>query len=201
MKPSSFALFFLFAFIASSAKAQVVLDAAGDFVTNGGTYYILPYVWALGGGLGLAATGNETSPLSVVQSAFEVDNGLPWRIACPLRILHVPTNFSLEFYSVEGKVPDSVPFPSRWSFVEGENGNKSVKISGFENPITGWFKIQQVDSWAYKIVFCSVNGDPCGDLGISKDDKGNRLLVINDDNPMNVVFFKAEPISEKVSQV
>ncbi|KAK4269866.1 hypothetical protein QN277_022967 [Acacia crassicarpa] len=129
MKSSLIALFTLFAFIASSAKAEFVVDVNGDPVINGGTYYILPYIWALGGGVGLAKTGNETCPLTVVQSRAEVDNGLPWRISSPLRILYLPTNARLDFFSVQGKVPNCVPSPSSWTIVEKEDGVKSVKIN------------------------------------------------------------------------
>ncbi|XP_054781851.1 trypsin inhibitor A-like [Prosopis cineraria] len=143
MKPSLFSLSVLFAFISSFATAQFVLDIEGNYLINGGTYYILPHIWALGGGLKLAKTGNETYPLSVVQSPFETDNG------CGSGLL-----------------------------LKKEDGNKPVKIIRYENTLKGWFKIQQYNSWAYKIVFCPTNGDSCGDLGISRDDDGKRLLVI-----------------------
>ncbi|KAK4269865.1 hypothetical protein QN277_022966 [Acacia crassicarpa] len=217
MKPSSFALFFLFAIIASSAKAQFVLDVKGNIVVNGGTYYIIPYIWALGGGLGLAKTGNEACPLSVVQSPAEVDNGLPWTIMSPLRILHITTNTRLDFFAVKGKVPSCVPVPSKWTIVEGDDGIscvpvpskwtivegddgiKYVKIRGFKNTLQGWFKIQKYNSIAYKIVFCPVNGDSCRNLGISRDEHGKRFLVITDD-PLVVIFVKVESseVSEQV---
>ncbi|KAI9100802.1 hypothetical protein K1719_024164 [Acacia pycnantha] len=200
MKPSLFALFFfLFAFIASSAKAQFVVDNHGNNVINGGRYYILPNIWAIGGGLKLAKTGNETCPLSVVQSPAEVDNGLPWTIMSPLRILYITTNTRLDFFSVKGKVPSCVPLPSKWTIVEGEDGIKYVKIRGFKNTLQGWFKIQQYNSIAYKIVFCPVNGDSCRNLGISRDEHGNRFLVITDD-PLVVIFVKVESseVSEQV---
>ncbi|XP_054779650.1 trypsin inhibitor DE5 alpha chain-like [Prosopis cineraria] len=157
MKPSLCSLLVLFAFISSSATAQFVHDIEGNDLINGGTYYILPRIWALGGGLKLAKTGNETCPLNVVQSPSEIDNGLPWRIASPLRIRFIPTNTSLDFFSVEGKVPSCVPMPSKWIVVE-EDGTKSVKVSAYENIPNGRFKIQPYNSWAYKIVFCPIYG-------------------------------------------
>ncbi|XP_054779556.1 trypsin inhibitor DE-3-like [Prosopis cineraria] len=193
MKPSLFSLSVLFAFISSFATAQFVLDIEGNYLINGGTYYILPHIWALGGGLKLAKTGNETYPLSVVQSPFETDNGLPWRITSPLRIKFIPANTSLDF-STLGKVPRLW----KWAVVEEEDGNKPVKIIRYENTLKGWFKIQQYNSWAYKIVFCPTNGDSCGDLGISRDDDGKRLLVITDDNPLFVVFVKAESSDSQI---
>ncbi|KAK4269867.1 hypothetical protein QN277_022967 [Acacia crassicarpa] len=195
MKSSLIALFTLFAFIASSAKAEFVVDVNGDPVINGGTYYILPYIWALGGGVGLAKTGNETCPLTVVQSRAEVDNGLPWRISSPLRILYLPTNARLDFFSVQGKVPNCVPSPSSWTIVEKEDGVKSVKISEYKNTIKGVFMIQKYTQIAYKIVFCPTDGNSCVDIGRSSR---GLCLVITNDIPLGVVFVKAE--SSEVSK-
>ncbi|KAK4269872.1 hypothetical protein QN277_022971 [Acacia crassicarpa] len=186
MKSSLIALFTLFAFIASSAKAEFVVDVNGQPVINGGTYYIQPYIWAIGGGLRVGITGNETCPLSVVVSPFEVDKGLSWRISSPLKILYVRTNSRVDF-SVEGKLPNCAPSPKSWTIVEEEHGVESVKISGYKNTIKGVFKIQKYTQIAYKIVFCSTDGDSCGDIGLS-----NRRLVITDDNPLGLVFVKAE---------
>ncbi|KAK4269875.1 hypothetical protein QN277_022973 [Acacia crassicarpa] len=191
MKPSLIALFTLFAFIASSAKASVV-DVKGEPIINGGTYYILPYIWAFGGGLRLAKTGNETCPLSVAQSPAEVDNGLPWTISSPLKILYLPTNSRVDF-SVEGKVPNCVPSPSIWTIVEEEDGVKAVKIGGYKNTIKGVFMIQKFTQISYKIVFCPTNGDSCGDIGLS-----SRGLVITNNSPLGLVFVKAE--SSEVSK-
>ncbi|XP_054781861.1 kunitz-type serine protease inhibitor DrTI-like [Prosopis cineraria] len=101
--------------------------------------------------------------------------------------------------------------PSKWIVVD-EDGTKSVKVSAYENIPNGRFKIQPVYSWAYKIVFCPIYGDSCGDLGISKDVDGKRRfglvqdscrdlrisrshdgimrLVITDDNPLIAIFIR-----------
>ncbi|XP_054779698.1 trypsin inhibitor DE-3-like [Prosopis cineraria] len=191
MKPVLFSLFVLLAFSSSSATSKFVLDSEGNELINGGTYYILPHIWALGGGLRLAKTGNETCPLSVVQSPFEVDNGFPWTIRSPLKIRILPLDSNVDFFSVKGKVPSCVPIPSVWTMVE-EDGLKSVKIAEYEKAQEGWFRIQQYTSIAYKIVFCPINGDSCRDLGISRGNDGKSLLVITNDTPLYVVFIKAE---------
>ena len=79
------AFFLLSAFISHlpSATLAFVLDMDGEPLRNGGTYYILPVLRGRGGGIGRAATGNETCPLSVVQERFEGDIGLPIRISSP----------------------------------------------------------------------------------------------------------------------
>ncbi|KAI4299777.1 hypothetical protein L6164_033204 [Bauhinia variegata] len=73
MKTVFFALFLLFAFNRKlpSATAQVVVDTNGDYVRNGGRYYLLPAFRGHGGGLRFAKLGNETCPLSVVQDPNE----------------------------------------------------------------------------------------------------------------------------------
>ncbi|XP_028777994.1 factor Xa inhibitor BuXI [Neltuma alba] len=186
MKTTMFALFLLFAF-ASSATAGVVLDTNGDAVNNGGAaYYILPDIFAKGGGLAQASTGNETCPLTVVQLSSEVQNGLPLRISSQARITVIKTDLSVDFSFIA--VPICAPAPSKWTVVEGEEGTKSVKITGYENTLKGWFKIQSYSSLAYKIVFCPSDADSCEDVGISTDYNGNRRFVLSNGNPFAVVF-------------
>ncbi|KAK4269874.1 hypothetical protein QN277_022972 [Acacia crassicarpa] len=199
MKPSLIALFSLFAFIASSAKAFVI-DAEGEPVVNGGTYYILPFINVLGGGLTLAKTGNETCPLSVKpypSLPIHLEHGLPWKIASPLRIRYLPTNVWVDFFTVDETIPSCVPFPSSWTIVEEEDGVKSVKVSGhgYENTITGVFRIKKYTKigYTYKIVFCPTDSDSCKDIGLS-----SRGLVLTDDVPLGVIFVKVE--SSEVSK-
>ncbi|XP_054779870.1 trypsin inhibitor DE-3-like [Prosopis cineraria] len=194
MKPSSFSLFVLFAFFTSLTTARFLVDSQGEPIVNGASYYIVHPIWPGPGGLDLAKTGNETCPLSVVQLPFSIfpERGLPWTVKSPSEIVNITSSTNVDFFSVEGKVPSCVPVPSKWTIVEGEDGVKSVKISGYEKTLQGWFRIQQYSILANKIEFCPVNGDSCKDLGISRDNDGNSLLVITDDNPLIVVFIKAE---------
>ncbi|XP_028791506.1 kunitz-type trypsin inhibitor KTI2-like [Neltuma alba] len=146
MKTTMFALFLLLAF-ASSATADVVLDANGEPVSNnGGAYYILPDIFAKG-----------------------------------------DMNVDISFIAV----PICAPAPSKWTIVVGEEGTKSVKITGYDNTLKGWFRIQNYDSLAYKIVFCLTDAGSCEDVGISSDDYGNRRLLISNGNPFAVVFVKS----------
>ncbi|XP_028791509.1 kunitz-type trypsin inhibitor KTI1-like [Neltuma alba] len=189
MKTTMFALFLLLAF-ASSATAGVVLDTNGDAVdNNGAAYYILPDIFAKGGGLALASTDKETCPLTVVQLPSEVQNGLPLRISSPLRIAIIKTDMNVDISFIA--VPACASTPSKWTVVEGKEGAKSVKITGYGNTLKGWFRIQNYSRLAYKIVFCPTDADSCEDVGISTDDDGNRRLVISNGNPFAVVFVKA----------
>ncbi|KAG5002221.1 hypothetical protein JHK87_023293 [Glycine soja] len=74
-----FALFLLLSAFTSylpSATAEFVYDKDGNKLENKGFYYILDANLG-GGGIEGAATGNETCPLTVVQSLNELHSGLP----------------------------------------------------------------------------------------------------------------------------
>ncbi|XP_028777968.1 factor Xa inhibitor BuXI-like [Neltuma alba] len=181
---------FLLLALASSATAGVVLDTNGDAVANGGAaYYILPDIFAKGGGLAQASTDNETCPLTVVQLPSEVQNGLPLRILSQAKIAVIKTDMGVDVSFIA--VPACSPAPSKWTVVVGEEGTKSVKITGYDNTLKGWFRIQNYNSLAYKIVFCPTDAGSCEDVGISSDDYGNRGLVISNGNPFAVVFVKS----------
>ncbi|BAT84550.1 hypothetical protein VIGAN_04196000 [Vigna angularis var. angularis] len=87
-----FAIFLLSAltFYPPSTTAQPVTDANGNIVTNGGRFFILPRYFGTGGGIERARTGDEKSPLSVVQSPFETDLGQPWIIRSMFRSGFLP---------------------------------------------------------------------------------------------------------------
>ncbi|XP_028797069.1 trypsin inhibitor DE5 alpha chain-like [Neltuma alba] len=193
MKVNLLALFFLlFAFI--SAKAGPLVDTEDSPIRNGGSYYILPALRGLGGGVSLAATGNETCPLTVVQTINELSNGLPTRLSSPHRIAYLRTDFNLEFTVVAP--PKCAAQPAKWTIVGGDDEIKQVKLAGYEDTLRGSFRIQTYRGLTYRIVFCSTDEDSCSALGISKDDKGHKIFVINDDDPFIVVFGKAESSAE-----
>ncbi|XP_054782193.1 trypsin inhibitor 1B-like [Prosopis cineraria] len=184
--------FLLFAFTSSkfaSASADMVLDAEGDMLKNGGSYHIVPALSGRGGGLGLAATGNETCPLTVVQRPSEETDGLPLIISSPARIAYIAEGLLLDI--AFSAVPTCAPTPSKWTIVEEQPAGMSVKISGYNNAVDGKFKIIKYQSLFYKLKFCPT-GDPCGDLGLYYDESGNRhLVIVTDESPLAVVFKKA----------
>ncbi|XP_054781852.1 trypsin inhibitor DE-3-like [Prosopis cineraria] len=168
MKPSLLSLLVLFSFFTSLTTAKFLLDSQGEPIVNGASYYIHSPITPGPGGLDLAKTGNETCPHSVVQR---------------------PSSIFPDY----GKVLSYVPVPSRWTIVEGEDGMKSMKVSGgYEKTLRGSFRIQPHTLFTYKIVFCPINGDSCRDLGIARGNDGNSLLVITGDYPLIAIFIKAK---------
>ncbi|XP_054781571.1 trypsin inhibitor DE5 alpha chain-like [Prosopis cineraria] len=193
MKATLLALFLVLAF--TSAKADFVIDTEGNRMRNGGQYYILPAHEGNGGGIDLAATGKESCPLTVVQTPSEQSNGLPTRISSPYRIADLPTNFPVEFTVVAP--PKCAQTPAKWTIVGREDERREVKLAGHKNTERGSFEIRTHRGTTYKMVFCPSDEEySCAALGISKDKKGNRRLVIDNDNPFIVVFQRAGSSAE-----
>ncbi|TKY66238.1 Kunitz-type trypsin inhibitor KTI1 [Spatholobus suberectus] len=183
------ALFLLSAFTLylPSTTAQPVLDTDGEVVENRVAYYMLPVLRGKGGGIELAATGNETCPLTVVQSRREVSKGIPIMISCPyvgpcIAFEHGILNIGFTVVS------RCAPIPSAWNVVKGLPEGQAVKITGyeFENVVIGAFTIEKasLDHNSYKLLFCTF-GDKliCKDIGIHIDVHGNRRLVVAENNP------------------
>ncbi|CAJ1778945.1 unnamed protein product [Sphenostylis stenocarpa] len=170
-----------------SATAQPVTDMYGNVVRNGGRFHILPYIFSNGGGIDRIATGNETIPLTVVQSPFETSKGLPLRITSIFRSGHIPEG-SIVFVKFE-----LIPLGDtslEWTVVEGLPEGSVVKVSGYPNTVKGSFSIHRDSSSPdrYKLLFCNVDRSLCGNVGIARDDAGNRLLVITQDKPFVFVL-------------
>ncbi|XP_054781711.1 factor Xa inhibitor BuXI-like [Prosopis cineraria] len=188
MKTALLALFLVFAF--TSAQADLVIDTEGNPVRNGGQYYILPALMGNGGGIGLAATGGESCPITVVQTPSEQSNGLPTRLSSPYRIAHLHTNLRVDFTVVAP--PKCAQTPAKWTIVGIEDERREVKLAGQQNTVRGSFKIRTHHGTTYKMVFCPSDEEySCHALGISRDEKGNRRLVVDDNNPLVVVFHRA----------
>ena len=186
-----FPLFLLSAFttLLPFATAALVFDTDGKPVLNGGTYYILPVIRGMGGGIDLAATGNETCPLTVVQSSSELSLGLPIRISSPKKNVFVYQGliFDLAFTSV----PSCSPTPSKWTIVNGLSEEPSVKLTGYENTVNGGFKITKQAS-DYKLKFCPDSSDKCAVVSVYIDDDGIRRLVLAKKNPLIIQFKKVD---------
>ncbi|KAL3007388.1 hypothetical protein AAZX31_08G330500 [Glycine max] len=187
-----FALFLVCAFTSylPSATADTIFDINGDFVRNGGTYYILPVIRGDGGGIEFAATGNETCPLTVVQSPLEVSKGLPLIISSPFEILSIQEGLILNIGFTF--VPPCALIPSEWTTVKGLPEGLAVKLTGYENKVPGWFKIERVslEFNDYKLVFCATEDSTCVDIGVYIDGEGNRRLVVTENNDPLLVHFK-----------
>ncbi|CAJ1778866.1 unnamed protein product [Sphenostylis stenocarpa] len=182
MKIMSLLPFFLlcaFTSYFSSATAEFVLDTAGNPLRNGGVYFLRPVITTgNGGGAELAATGNETCPLTVVQSPSPFSNGQPVKISSLFKIEHIYEGLIL--YIEFTYIPLCAPAPSFWTVVQGEEGKGlSVKITGYNDPIPGWFKIKSVSAaiGGYNLLFCPQN-IPCLYVAIEQDTDGHRRFVV-----------------------
>ncbi|QCE11034.1 chymotrypsin inhibitor 3-like [Vigna unguiculata] len=187
-----FALFLLSALTLypPSTTAQPVTDANGNIVKNGGRFFILPlFFGAGGGGIRRARTGYETSPLSVVQSPLETDDGQPWIITSIFKSGFIPegSRVSISYEYVE--LGDSVE-SNEWSAVAGLPEGTLVKV-GYPNTINGSFSIHRASSAnSYKFLFCSASSSVCGNVGIVLDKAGNRLLAIKQETSFEFVLVE-----------
>nr|P09943.1 RecName: Full=Trypsin inhibitor DE-3 [Erythrina caffra]1TIE_A Chain A, ERYTHRINA TRYPSIN INHIBITOR [Erythrina caffra] len=170
----------------------VLLDGNGEVVQNGGTYYLLPQVWAQGGGVQLAKTGEETCPLTVVQSPNELSDGKPIRIESRLRSAFIPDDDKVRIGFAYA--PKCAPSPW-WTVVEDEQEGLSVKLSEDESTQFDYpFKFEQVSDQlhSYKLLYCEGKHEKCASIGINRDQKGYRRLVVTEDYPLTVVLKKDE---------
>ncbi|QCE11315.1 trypsin inhibitor A-like [Vigna unguiculata] len=171
-----FALFLFSAltFYPPSTTAQPVTDGNGNIVKNGGRFYILPsLIGAPGGGIRRIQTDNESVPLSVVQSPFQDDRGLPIIISSPILTEFLPEG--LVFLSFQHTNI------SEWTVVEGLPEGTLVKVHGYPHTVKGSFFIKKAEpetNW-YKLLFCK--GVFCGNVAVVKN--GNWLLAITQDEP------------------
>ncbi|RDX57616.1 Kunitz-type trypsin inhibitor KTI1, partial [Mucuna pruriens] len=184
-----FALFLLSAFISylPSATALPVFDTNGKMLTNSSTYHLLPAEAGDGGGILAVATGNESCPLTVVQSPsssslgltvmFEIEYSLPYIFESqPLypRFLHEPTCKNTSYF---------------WTIVPDQPEGSAVKIAGYENTLSGWFKIERL-VFGYGLAFCPYSSYECQKIGTSIDESGNRRLVLSK-YPLSLTFAES----------
>ncbi|KAL3007397.1 hypothetical protein AAZX31_08G332300 [Glycine max] len=218
--PILFPLFFLLCAFTSylpsaTADDDHVYDTDGDKLQYGVNYFVLPVIRGNGGGIQVAKAGNETCPLTVVQSGNELSEGLPIKIASRSAGVAFITQGQL-FKSIQfgvfpstlrpGCPPSPIPSkwdpPSEWTIVAGlpERG-LAVKLVGYQNRVSGWFSIVKVaddassSSVGYKLVFCrwpeeEVAIHLCKNVGIHTDGKGIRRLVLSANTPLVVQFQK-----------
>ncbi|CAJ1802198.1 unnamed protein product [Sphenostylis stenocarpa] len=191
-----FSLFLLLSIFTSnlhSAAADAVTDRDGDALRNGGTYHILPLFGVRDGGVELAATGNETCPLTIVQSSTsQIFRGLPVRISSPYRMAYITEGLTLNLAFASS--PSCAPTPPNWTVVKDLPEGQSVKLPGFRSTVSGWFKIEKSSlEYLYKVVFCARTGGTCGDVGISVDDEGMSRLVVTEEEDEGIIveFMKA----------
>ncbi|CAJ1779047.1 unnamed protein product [Sphenostylis stenocarpa] len=137
-----------------------------------------------GGGPEFAATGNETCPLTVVQNPSPFSNGLPVRMSSPARIPFISEGLNLNIGFLF--VPPCASTPSIWTVVKGLGKRLSVKLTGYDNTIPGWFRIKTFGFGSYSLVFCPNRGT-CGYVGI---DNKRRFVVTKTEERRLPILFK-----------
>ncbi|KAL2334380.1 hypothetical protein Fmac_015593 [Flemingia macrophylla] len=207
MKASPLAIFciicfgFITLFIGAIAAApEPVVDTSGQKLRTGVQYYILPVTRGKGGGLTVAnsSTGNDTSPVFVVQEKLEVLNGTPvtftpYDSTQNKGLILTSTDLNIRFYVTTSACAK----PPVWKLLKVLTGVWFLSTGGVEgNPgietIVNWFKIEKAEK-DYVLSFCpSVCKchTLCKDLGIYVDDNGNRHLSLSDKVPSFRVMFK-----------
>ncbi|XP_014492087.1 chymotrypsin inhibitor 3-like [Vigna radiata var. radiata] len=196
------ALFLLSAltFYAPSTTAQPVKDWNGNIDKNGGifgTFYILPSLLGAPGGVRLLATGNEPFPVSVVQSPFKDDKGLPVTISRILQSTYSPAGqaVALSFDYTPGGTS------LLWTAVEGFPEGTLVKIDGYyPDPLKGFFYIRDSKFGlkdSINLSFCrSLIGviPACSNVTVVKSD-GNLLLAFTQEDAYDFRLEEYQPPS------
>ena len=183
-------LFSTLTFYPPSTTAQPVTDGDGNIVKNGGRFYILPAgLGDPGGGIRALQTDNESIPLSVVQSPFKGDIGLPIIISSPIRTEFLP----------EGQVTLSFEHTNReWTVVEGLPEGTLVKVQGYPHTVPGTFVIKKAEAETnrYKLSFCK--GVFCGNVAVVRNE--NWVLAVTQDEPYVFHLEQVLPTSAKHEQ-
>jgi hypothetical protein len=197
MKLSSF-IFIVFSTLSlsSAQSSSSVLDIDRNFLKSDLSYYILPVMRGMGGGIALTPTDiNRKCPLDVIQEKVETRNGLPLTFipvnASKGNIISESTDLNIKFPGVTicGQ-------PPVWR-LEVVNGQRVVSSRGIVgNPgretISNWFKIEKYGGNGYKLAFCptvcNTCKPACGDIGVAKD--GRRSLIVSKE-PLMVMFKRA----------
>uniref|UniRef100_A0A5B7CD80 Putative Kunitz family trypsin and protease inhibitor protein n=1 Tax=Davidia involucrata TaxID=16924 RepID=A0A5B7CD80_DAVIN len=170
-----------------------VLDAAGEEVQTGEGYYVVPHIFALGGGLTLGKNRNgNTCPLDVVQSPFEVDSGLPVAFS-PLDgegIVRVSADLDIKFLTTTTICPES----TMWEVGDYDEsvGQTFITTGGVGGTVFNRFRIEKYSELSslpwYKLVYCRARM-VCQNIGIFIDNGVKRLALC--DEPYVVVLVKA----------
>nr|P81365.1 RecName: Full=Trypsin inhibitor 1B; AltName: Full=ETIB [Erythrina variegata]AAB24755.1 ETIb=Kunitz-type trypsin inhibitor [Erythrina variegata, var. Orientalis, seeds, Peptide, 176 aa] [Erythrina variegata]prf//1903155B trypsin inhibitor ET1b [Erythrina variegata var. orientalis] len=173
-----------------------LVDVEGEDVVNGGTYYMLPGIEGDGGGMEGAKTGRETCPITVVQSRNDVSNGEPITIESPFRSYFIPKGSLVRIGFTSP--PKCAPSPW-WTLALDRPQGLSVKLGEYESTEFNYsFKFEDVSSklHSYKLSYCVreewYEDYICKNIGIYRDSKGYRRLVVNEENPLVVVLKKVE---------
>ncbi|XP_057446448.1 kunitz-type trypsin inhibitor-like 2 protein [Lotus japonicus] len=185
--------------LAFSQVPDLVKDINGIPLSSDGKYYVLPAIWGpTGGGVSPRVTGNQTCPVTVLQSYYEVENGkgVKFEHFPNIGIIYEGVPLKIYFANIYGYCAESTEwvvvsddFPTPWVGIGGAADHPGKQI------VSGLFDIQKYDNFSYKLVFTHINGGSPGrsiDIGRRDDKNGRRLILAQDDDyTFHVVFVRA----------
>ncbi|KAK7395534.1 hypothetical protein VNO78_16095 [Psophocarpus tetragonolobus] len=179
---SLFAVFLLCAFTSATANNDVLLDINGEEVVNGGWYFMVS-VMRPGGGITALQSENEICPITVSKLSLW-GSGLPVEFSTPLAILNLR---EVDYLTVRFPlVPWCAPTPSQWTVLEG---SKEVKLTGYNETVSGKFKVKHVSGTDYSLYFCS-SASTCEPVGGPSFGGIGNLVVGPEANDMRFMFKK-----------
>ncbi|XP_010279488.1 PREDICTED: miraculin-like [Nelumbo nucifera] len=179
-------------------EPEAVLDTMGRQLCSTATYFILPAISGMGGGLNFESTKNGTCPFDVVQDEDEESNGLPLAFS-PVNpkeeIIRVLTDQNIRF-----AIDTLLPQPTVWNLGDFNESARTFLVEtcgSIGNPgietLSNWFRIEPFDD-DYKLVFCPTVCNfcrpVCGDLGIAIQDGVRHLALGSGLEPLKIKFKK-----------
>ncbi|CAH8359358.1 unnamed protein product [Eruca vesicaria subsp. sativa] len=193
MNPMFDVLFVLTAVLAATANAgRPVLDTDGDFILDGGSYYVLPIF--SGGGLTLSPRGGNQCPLYIGQEDSDVNRGIPVKFSNPKSRF----GFVLESVNLNIKMDVKATIcvqSTYWWIAESDMGTKKFFVVAGPKPeedsLKSFFQIKKTQYFhnGYTIAFCPNEYD-CIDVGIFVDGSGVLRLALSP-TPFPVMFVNA----------
>ncbi|KAK4283265.1 hypothetical protein QN277_000235 [Acacia crassicarpa] len=189
----------------ASASEHAVIDNDGEPLVPGQEYYITSAIrGAGGGGVFPVKTGDLSScEYSITQASSDLDRGT----LVKFHVSGVSTDkiyLGWTFLEIDFVEKPTCAESSKWAAAPNYAGSSLYRlVIGDTKSVSGYFQIQGLNSFSYKLVFCpgSVKVVPptCYDIGMET----NRVLVVNHDDTGNDaklwVFEKAQSVKGKFS--
>ncbi|KAI9087915.1 hypothetical protein K1719_030245 [Acacia pycnantha] len=189
----------------ASASENAVTDISGEPLVPGQEYYITSAIWgAGGGGVFPVKTGDLSScEYSITQSPSDLFRGTPVKF----HVVGSSTDkiyLGWTFLEIEFVKKPHCAESSKWAAASDSASSSLYRlVIGDSASVSGYFQIQVVNAFSYKLVFCPgsvlVVPPTCYDIGLGT----NRNLVVEHDDTGNSaktwVFVKAQSVKGKFS--
>jgi hypothetical protein len=211
MNPTSLTILSLLLFAFTTyfplAFTEQLKDTNGNPILADVKYFIWPNSFSTGGGLRIGDTREPRQtrdcPTTVLQDFSQNDHGLPIKFTIPETSNGASTTISTNLpvhieFDIKPECAKSLKwelfqqdfFPLPWVAIgDYHDGHLNDRI------MEGFFNIQKHGT-GYKLVFCSTDvfapPDSCFDVGRYHDEKGNRLVLTENNDPFNLVFIAAD---------